>query len=184
MGRLLSLICVLIIIHLIKNIYMKNKILFAFLSLALVFGVVGFAGAQIAHAQVVPSFPIGCTSNLGYSVTNGTPCNGTAFATMNIAGCTTALGYSVTTGIPCDGSSVAIQYLAGCSSIYGFSSISGAACNGTSVVQSTTPPVTTPGLPVTGAGSSALVNMMLLLSSAIVAVVGSVYVAKKNKLTA
>ena len=162
---------------------MKNKILFAFLSLALVFGVVGFVGAQTVHAQVAPSFPIGCTSNLGYSVTNGTPCNGTSYATMNISGCTTALGYSITTAVPCDGNSVAIQYLAGCSSIYGFSTISGAACNGTNVVQYTNP-VTTPELPVTGAGSNALVNTVLLLASALVVVVGSVYLVKKNKLTA
>jgi len=165
---------------------MKNKILFTFLSFALVFGVFGFVGVQSAHAQVAPSFPVGCTSNLGYSVTNGTPCNGTAYATMNISGCTTALGYSVTTGIPCDGNSIAIQYLAGCSSIYGFSNISGAACNGTNLIQTTNPPVVvvTPGLPVTGAGSNALVNTMLLLSSAIVAIVGSTYLVKKYKTTA
>lgn len=162
---------------------MKNKILFTFLSLALVFGVVGFAGAQVAHAQVAPTFPVGCTSNLGYSVTNGYPCNGTSFATMNVSGCTTALGYSVTTGAPCDAASVAIPYLAGCTSIYGFSSISGAACNGTNVIQSTTG-VTTPGLPVTGAGSNALVNTILLLSSALVALVGVSYLVKKSKITA
>ena len=74
---------------------MKNKILFTFLSLAIVFGVASFSGAQTAHAQVAPTFPVGCTSNLGYSVTNGTPCNGTGVATLNIPGCATALGYSV-----------------------------------------------------------------------------------------
>ena len=163
---------------------MKNKILFAFLSLALVFGVVGFVGAQVAHAQAVPTFPIGCTSNLGYSVTNGTPCNGTSYATMNISGCSTALGYSITTGTPCDGASIAIPYLAGCTSIYGFSNISGAACNGTNLVQSPGTVIVTPGLPVTGAGSNALVNTMLLLSSAIVAIVGGVYLVKKSKITA
>jgi len=163
---------------------MKNKILFTFLSLALVFGVVGFAGAQNVHAQTVPTFPVGCTSNLGYSVTNGFPCNGTSYATMNIAGCTTALGYSLTTGAPCDAAAVAIPYLAGCTSIYGFSSISGAACNGTNVIQTTVGVVTTPGLPVTGAGSNAFANMVLLLSSAIVAVVGGVYLVKKSKITA
>jgi hypothetical protein len=166
---------------------MKNKILFAFLSLALVFGAVGFTGTQIVHAQVAPSFPVGCTSNLGYSVTNGSPCNGTSIATQSIAGCTTALGYSVTTAVPCDGSSVAIQYLAGCSSIYGFSTISGNACNGTStptLQATTTTTTTTPGLPVTGAGSNVFVNIVLLLSSAIVAIVGSTYLIRRHKMNA
>jgi hypothetical protein len=160
---------------------MKNKILFTFLSLALVFGVVGFTGTQIVHAQVAPNFPVGCTSNLGYSVTNGSPCNGTSYATMNISGCTTALGYSVTTGTPCDGSSVAIQYLAGCSSINGLSSISGVACDGTSSGVATV--VTTPGLPVTGAGANALVNIALLFALAIVAIGSGAYLAKKIKMT-
>lgn len=160
---------------------MKNKILFTFLSLALVFGAVSFT-ANTAHAQVAPSFAVGCTSNLGYSVTNGNPCNGTAFATMNISGCTTALGYSVTTGVPCDGSSVAIEFLAGCSSINGNSTISGALCNGESSPAVTV--VTTPGLPVTGAGTNALVNLALLLSLAFVAIASGTYLARKIKITA
>lgn len=163
---------------------MKNKIVFSLLSFALVFGAIGFIGAQTAHAQVAPSFPVGCTSNLGYSVTNGTPCNGSSFATTSISGCATALGYSVTTGIPCDGNATAISYLAGCTSIYGFSNISGAACDGTTTglttVVTTTP---TPGLPVTGTGSNALLNIVLLLASATLVVVGSMYVFKKQKAT-
>jgi len=155
---------------------MKNKILFTFFSLALVFGAIGFT-TNTAHAQVAPYFPVGCTSNLGYSVSNGNPCNGTAYATMNISGCTTALGYSLTTGTPCDGSSVAIQYLAGCSSTSGLSTISGANCDGTSSVPVTI--VTTPGLPVTGAGTNALVNIMLLFSLGIIAVGGGIYLARK-----
>jgi len=160
---------------------MKNKILFSFFSLALVFGVAGLSGTQIVHAQVVPSFPVGCTSNLGYSVTNGNPCNGTSYATMNISGCTTALGYSLTTGTPCDGASVAIQYLAGCSSTSGLSTISGANCDGTSSGVVT---VVAPGLPVTGAGSNAPLNAILLLASAIVAIVGCSYLVKKSKINA
>ncbi len=172
---------------------MKNKILFVFLSLTLVFGAVGFVGTQTAHAQVAPSFPAGCTSNLGYSTANGMPCNGTGVATMNIAGCTTALGYSIANGIPCDGNAVAIQYLNGCTSLNGFSIISGAACNGTNVVQTqtqtqgTTTTVTTtstPGLPVTGAGINALISMALLFSLAIVAVGSGLYLARKIKITA
>jgi hypothetical protein len=160
---------------------MKNKILFAFLSLVLVFGVAGFAGTQTAHAQTAPSFPVGCTSNLAYSVTNGLPCNGTGVATMNILGCSTALGYSILNGAPCDGSSVAIQYLYGCTSIYGFSVVSGAACNGTAVVQLSSDVITTPGLPVTGAGTDALLNLTLLLSLAVVAVGSGLYLARKFK---
>lgn len=163
---------------------MKNKILFAFLSLALVFGVVSFTGTQTVHAQVVPSFPVGCTSNLGYSVTNGIPCNGTSFATLNIPGCTTALGYSTTSGAPCDGASVAMPYLNGCTSIYGYSTLSGAACSGTNLVQYDPAVTVVPGLPVTGAGTNALINLALLFSVAVVAVGGGVYLAKKVKINA
>jgi hypothetical protein len=162
---------------------MKNKILFAFLSLALVFGAFGFAGVEVAHAQAVPSFPIGCTSNLAYSVTTGRPCNGTSTATMNVLGCSTALGYSILNGTPCDGSTVAIQYLAGCTDIYDYSVISGAACNGTAVAQMSYNVVTTPGLPVTGAGMNAIVDLGLLLSLAIAAVASGLYLAKKTKMT-
>jgi len=157
---------------------MKNKILFTFLSLALVFGAVGFAGVQTASAQAFPSFSAGCTSNWGYSVINGNPCNGTSSATMSLPGCATPLGYSLTTGAACSGVSVAIPYLAGCTSIYGFSTISGVACNGTNVVQSTTV-ITTPYLPTTGAGSDALVNLFLLLSSAVVAIIGGFYLVRR-----
>ena len=152
---------------------------FVFL-LALVFG---FGSVQDVSAQAFPSFPTGCTSALGYSVTNGTPCNGTSFATMNIAGCSTALGYSITTGAPCSGISVAIPYLAGCTSIYSYSTISGVACNGTSVasVQSSTP-LPIPGLPTTGAGGNAFTNMMLLLSSGVVALMGSIYFIRKSRI--
>ena len=69
---------------------MKNKILFSLFSLALVFGVVGFTGTKTVHAQLAASFPVGCTSNLAYSVANGRPCNGTGVATMNVLGCSTA----------------------------------------------------------------------------------------------
>ncbi len=162
---------------------MKNKILLTFLSFALVFGVVGFVGTKTVHAQVAPSFPTGCTSNLGYSVTNGTPCNGTRIATMNILGCSNALGYSVLNGVPCDGSTVAIQYLSGCTSIYGFSLISGAACNGNAIAQLSPNITITTGLPVTGAGTNALVDFALLCSLAIVAVSSGLYLAKKIKTT-
>jgi hypothetical protein len=172
---------------------MKNKILFGFLSLALVFGVVGFTGAQLAHAQVVPTFPVGCNSNLGYSITNGLPCNGTSIATSYIAGCTTILGYSITNGATCDGAAVAIPYLNGCSSVNGFSIVSGAPCNGTmnattdpsiAAASTVTTTTVTPGLPVTGAGNNALVNLALLFSLAVVAVGSGVYLSRKTKIAA
>jgi hypothetical protein len=168
-------------IIILNLINMKNKIIFSLLSLALVFGAIGFT-AQTVHAQVAPTFPAGCTSNLGYSVTNGTPCNGTSTATTSINGCTTALGYSTTTAVPCDGNSVAISYLAGCTSIYGDSTISGAACDGTATGTMTVV-TTTPALPVTGAGSNVFLNAILLLASLAVISVGSVYVFKKQKFT-
>jgi hypothetical protein len=161
---------------------MKNKILFSLFALALVFGVVGFAGT--IHAQVAPNFLAGCTSDLGYSVTNGSPCNGTAIATLNVPGCTTVLGYSITSGAPCDGASVAIPYLNGCTSVYGYSTLSGAACSGTNLVQYDPTATTTPGLPVTGAGTNALVDLTLLFSLAVVAVGSGIYLAKKIKITA
>lgn len=160
---------------------MFKKIAFSIFLVAFVFSGVGTI--QNTYAQT-SQFSAGCTSALGYSVTTGAPCNGTATATMNIPGCATALGYSLTTGIPCDGSSVAIQYLAGCSSVNGFSNISGSPCNGTNSIEPISVTVTTPGLPVTGAGSNALVNMIVLASSAVVAIVGATYLVKKYKVTA
>ncbi len=161
---------------------MKNKILSLVFSFVLVFGSAFFSGVQNVSAQFTASFPIGCTSALGYSIANGLPCNGTSVATMNVAGCATALGYSVTNGAPCSGSSVAIAFLAGCSSVYGYSTVGGMPCNGTSVASTVfvpTPSVPTPGLPATGA-SPILLNI-LLSTAGFLAVAGSLYVAKKRK---
>ena len=162
---------------------MKNKILLTFFSLALVFGAISFTGVQTAHAQTAPSFPAGCTSNLAYSVKNGMPCNGTNVATMNILGCSNAIGYSIYSGAPCDGASVAIQYLYGCTSVYDYSVISGAACNGTTIAQLSSN-IVTPGLPVTGAGTNAIVDLMLLFSLGVVAVGSGVYLARNIKRSA
>ncbi|MDQ3076003.1 MAG: hypothetical protein M3Q34_02650 [bacterium] len=109
---------------------MKNKILLSFLAIAFVFS---FAFISNVSAQSVSTtFPAGCTSGLGYSVSNGVACNGTATAVMSVPGCTTALGYSTTSpNVPCSGTSVALNYLAGCSSINGYSTVNGVACNGT-----------------------------------------------------
>lgn len=158
---------------------MIKKLLFLLFLVVFISSGIGFIGIQNANAQVQPSFPIGCTSALGYSITNGSPCNGTSIATLNIPGCTTALGYSITTGIPCDGASVAIQYLAGCSSIYGYSTISAVPCNGTNIASSPNSEPITPGLPTTGSGENAFSNILILISSGIIALGGSVYFFKK-----
>lgn len=162
---------------------MLKKLLFLSFLVIFVSSVISFIGVQNANAQFQPSFPPGCTSALGYSVTNGIPCNGTSVATLNVPGCTTALGYSITTGIPCSGSSVAIQYLAGCYSIYGYSTIYSVPCNGTSVASSpTSTEPTTPGLPTTGAGGNAFSSLMILISSGVVALGGSIYLFKRYNL--
>ena len=110
---------------------MKNKILsFAFV-LAFVFGV-ALTATQNVNAQVA-SLPAGCTSTMGYSTTNGAPCNGTSTATVSyMAGCSSTLGYSTTNGLPCNGTTTAsINYIAGCTSAVGYSTIDGLPCNGT-----------------------------------------------------
>lgn len=137
----------------------------------------GMIGAQNAHAQI--TFPSGCSSALGYSVTTSFPCNGTSVATpAPMPGCTTALGYSVTTGRPCDGASEAITFLGGCTSILGYSTATGAPCNGTAVATIGTV-VPTPGLPTTGAGGDAARNIVLLLGSGLLSVFGITYIARR-----
>jgi hypothetical protein len=108
---------------------MKSK-LFSF---ALVFSLVtGFAGMAVQSASA-DTYPAGCSSTIGTSVTTGAPCNGTTTATQLRAGCTSPIGYSTTTNLPCSGTGSAMQYLGGCSSIYGYSLSTGAPCNGTTV---------------------------------------------------
>src|SRR3989338_7099516 len=111
---------------------MTKKFFIFVLLLAFALGI-AFIGAGSTYAQTA-TFPSGCSSALGYSVTTGLPCNGTATATIGpLPGCTTALGYSVTNGTPCSGIGVALPYLAGCTSIFGFSAITSQPCNGTAV---------------------------------------------------
>lgn len=148
--------------------------------LALVFlGALG--GADIASAQA--TFRAGCDSALGYSITNGSPCNGTSTATMGpLPGCSTALGYSITSGAPCSGGSVAISYLGGCTSIYGYSTVTGRPCNGTTIatvlVPTYVPP--SPGFPTTGQGGEALPNLLYLGSSLLIAALGIGFLARKR----
>lgn len=149
----------------------------------LVLGSFGLAGG-VAEAQTA-TFPVGCSSALGYSVTTGLACNGTATATMPyLPGCSSAIGYSVTNGVPCSGGSVAIAWLAGCSSTVGYSIITGAPCNGTTVatlpVVIVTPPPVIIGLPTTGASGNAMLNSLVLVASGLFIVLGGIYVARRS----
>lgn len=147
-----------------------------FFAVALIFG---FANMETANAQSV-TYPEGCASALGYSVITGHECNGTSNATdAPMPGCTTALGYSITTGDPCSGSSEVLAYLAGCSSVYGYSTRSGQPCNGTAVASF--PLGTIPGLPRTGTSGNALVSVLLLLASGLVATFGGAYLSRQSK---
>jgi hypothetical protein len=157
---------------------MKNKLLIFTLIVTLFVAGITFGNVQTTEAQTV-TFPSGCSSALGYSVTNGSPCTGSSTVIPRfMSGCTTALGYSITNGLPCSGSSVALQWLAGCTSLVGYSTIDSAPCNGTSVA---TAESTTPGFPTTGAGGNAPLNIILLLSSAIIAIMGSAYLIHNYK---
>jgi hypothetical protein len=156
------------------------------LALVVIFGVSGFTGIKSASAQTA-SFPSGCASGLGYSVTTGNPCNGNSTAYRGfLAGCSTALGYSTVNGVPCSGGTVAISYLAGCSSIYGYSTINGWACNGSyfgplvgGIAVGGT--VYTPGFPTTGYGGNALNNILLLAVTGLIASLGLIYVTRPSR---
>ncbi|MCC7436447.1 hypothetical protein IT402_01060 [Candidatus Nomurabacteria bacterium] len=161
---------------------MNKKLIFLTIFSFLVFGLFGLTNLKVAEAQTA-SFPAGCSSALGYSVTTGSPCNGTSVATpMFMPGCDSALGYSTVNGAPCSGGPVAISWLAGCTSILGYSDITGLPCNGTFVATTSTPgnTPTTPGLPTTGFGGNALINAMILIFSASIASLGFVYIKRQN----
>ena len=127
-------------------------------------------------------FP-GCTSVIGYSTFTGFPCNGGVFATTTFfPGCTSTLGTSTFTGLPCSGGLVALPFLAGCTSVFGFSTITGQPCNGTFSATFDTGGVivTDPGLPTTGAGGNAFANVLALLSSGGMMVLGSIFLARRK----
>jgi hypothetical protein len=156
-----------------------TKKIFSFAVLMML--IVAFAGFTTQKASADASFPAGCSSALGYSVTTGSPCNGTATATVGfLPGCSTALGYSVTNGAPCSGSSVAIQYLAGCTATTGYSTITGAPCNGTTVADPVISVPTTPGLPTTGAGGNAPWNVVSLVCSGLAVLGGALYLVRRT----
>ncbi|MFZ2150336.1 MAG: hypothetical protein WAV15_04215 [Minisyncoccia bacterium] len=156
------------------------KIYSLILSLAFVLGVFGLMGAPSASAQTA-SFPSGCASGLGYSVTTGNSCNGNSTAYMGfLPGCSSALGYSVVSGSPCSGGPVAIPYLNGCSSIYGYSIINGWVCNGATFGPGGGT-VYSPGLPTTGYGGNALNNILLLAVSGLIAFLGFIYLNQPSR---
>ncbi len=159
---------------------MKIDIFSLVLSIAVIFGAIGFTGVQSANAQTA-SFPAGCASGLGYSVTTGNPCDGTSTAIMGfLPGCPSALGYSTANGAPCSGGSVAIAYLAGCSSIYGYSTINGWACNGATFGPAVGGTIYSPGFPTTGFGGNALSNILLLAVSGLIASFGLMYLTRPS----
>lgn len=158
---------------------MKIKIISMVLSFAVVL-VAGFTNVDNANAQSV-TFPYGCSSALGYSLTTGLPCSGTSRAIeAPMDGCMTAIGRSTSTGLPCSGSSVVLNYLAGCSSMYGYSTFTSRPCNGTSTVYLLLPG-TIPGLPRTGAGDNALNNILILLASGLTIIIGVAYMSRQSK---
>jgi hypothetical protein len=168
---------------------MKDKIFSGLLLLAMIV-MMGFISIGEASAQTSP-FPPGCASALGYSATTGNPCNGTSTATSRpMPGCTSALGYSATTGKPCSGGDVALNFLVGCTSVNGYSSITGEPCNGTSVATNGFVALSptyvggstnTPGLPTTGAGGEAPMNVLMMALSLGVVVLGSTYLVTKER---
>jgi hypothetical protein len=82
--------------------------------------------------------------------------------------------------VPCSGGSVAIDWLAGCSSILGYSTINGMPCNGSATATLAIPIPSVPGLPTTGSGGNALVNILFLGSSALVAGLGLRLMSRKE----
>lgn len=73
-------------------------------------GVVGPMTAASINGMATGSYPAGCTSNTGYSVTTGMSC---ATTTTLPAGCTSTVGFSPTTGASCAGGTTPTGPLAG-----------------------------------------------------------------------
>lgn len=152
-----------------------TKNIFSFLLLIML--VVGFASFNKASAE---TYPEGCSSAIGYSITTGQTCNGENQAINGfLPGCTTALGYSTVNGAPCSGGGDALQFLAGCTSILGYSTQTGAPCNGTLVAAIGTGGTPTPGLPLTGP-SDVITNIATLIGAALFTIFGFRYLMKPN----
>src|SRR3989344_1950027 len=93
-------------------------------------GIVGplTRAAIVASGSISGSFPAGCQSASGYSVTTGVPCNSLVANVFAPAGCTSASGYSPVTGGACYAVSSTLP--AGCASTVGYSPTTGAKCDG------------------------------------------------------
>lgn len=155
-----------------------------FVSYLVVFVFVLVASTFItSKIEAYTSYPAGCSSIIGNSLTTGNPCNGTAVATPMVQGCASPIGTSTINGSNCSGTSVPMQYLGGCSSIYGWSFSTNAPCNGTSVASVFTysPDTTSPGLPTTGANTLSLGSMLLLLSSGLFTIGVAMYALRHAK---
>ncbi len=137
--------------------------------------------SYVAPKAQAAVYPDGCSSAIGYSITDGKPCNGTSTATSLISGCATVLGYSVTNGSACSGGSEALTYLAGCTSVYGYSTITSAACNGTQIATLYVNPIITPGLPTTGVLGLSLMNAIILGLLGTLAIGGITYASRRTK---
>lgn len=141
---------------------------------------------NVGSVQAAETYPNGCSSSIGYSVTTGSPCNGSINNAIKdfLPGCSSALGYSITNGAACSGGNEALSYLAGCTSLMGYSIFTGAPCNGTNIATFTQPVISpsTPGLPLTGSGGNALQNTILILTSGMFVVFGLVYLIRNPSL--
>ena len=95
-------------------------------------GLFGAKSKFKANATIGTTFPVGCTSAVGFSSTTGLSCS---VVTTLPAGCTSAVGFSTTTGLSC--AAVVTALPAGCTSTVGYSPTTGASCS-TGVTTGTT----------------------------------------------
>ena len=87
------------------------------------------------------TYPDGCSSSTGFSVTTGQPCN--TGGSMGLPdGCTSTAGFSTTTGQPCNAS---VPTIPGCEPGFTFSPETGQSCDG-SAAPATGPVVASPSL--------------------------------------
>ena len=83
------------------------------------------------------NLPAGCTSNSGYSTTNGVACDGTISST--VVGCSKTTGYSSTSGLACDGSGTHIPNSFACTATSTFNPYTGEYCPGKAPATTPTP---------------------------------------------
>ena len=81
---------------------------------------------------------------------NALYCTASVPSTTYPAGCTSAVGFSITTGLSCSG---AVTYPAGCASAAGYSSTTGLSCSGTTTVAATEGTLTVSQYAIPGSGT-------------------------------